>query len=261
MARFCSLFSSSSGNCAYIGSASGGILIDAGVSAKRMQQALWDIGVDAASIAAIFVTHEHSDHISGLRVFASRHHAPVYATAGTLAALEEKDILNGDFAARVIEPNGTEICGMLVKSFRTSHDCREGVGFAVTMPDQKSIAAVTDSGVVTDEMLDAVTGCDLVMLESNHDIHMLQNGNYPYQLKRRILSDRGHLSNDCCAQTAVRLIENGTTRLVLAHLSHENNFPQLAYETTKSTLAQAGAQVDSDYLLSVAGGESTVIGF
>ena len=261
MARFCPLFSSSSGNCTYIGSASGGILIDAGVSAKQMRQALWDIGVDAASIAAIFVTHEHSDHISGLRVFASCHHTQVYASAGTLAALEEKKILNGNFAAQVIEPGGTEICGMLVKSFRTSHDCREGLGFCVTMPDQKRIAAATDSGMVTPEMLEAAAGCELVMLESNHDVNMLQNGRYPYPLKRRILSDKGHLSNDSCAQTAIRLVESGTTRLVLAHLSHENNFPQLAYETTKSTLAGAGAQLDSDYLLSVAGGARTVIGF
>lgn len=260
MARFCPLFSSSSGNSVYIGTADGGILIDVGVSAKRTRQALWDIGVDESNIAAIFVTHEHSDHINGLRVFASRLHLPVYCTAGTLSALDEADILRDQFNVNVIPPEGINIRDMQVKAFRTSHDSRESAGFTVTTPDQKRIAVATDTGIVTQEMADALRGCDLVMLESNHDVRMLQNGEYPYFLKRRILSDYGHLSNESCAAFAVNLVESGTARLVLGHLSRENNMPQLAYETTKQTLEAAGAAINKDYLLSIAGADCKVIG-
>jgi len=261
MARFCPLFSSSSGNSVYIGSASGGILIDAGVSAKQCQQALWDIGVDASGIAAIFVTHEHSDHIRGLRVFASRHHTPVYGSAGTLRALEAENHLSTAYEAGLIPECGIEICEMLVKPFHTSHDSNESLGYTVTMPDNKCIAVATDLGVVTRETMDAIYGCDLVMLESNHDIRMLQNGAYPYFLKRRILSDRGHLSNDGCAGTAVELLRGRTSRIVLAHLSKENNHPQLAFESTKAALTGAGAKLGTDYLLSVAGTDCGVVGF
>ncbi len=233
-------------------------MIDIGVSAKRTREALWELGVDTDSIAAIFITHEHSDHISGLRVFASKHGTRVYSSAGTLQELERMDLLNGKFQTDIIPQAGIEACGMLVRSFRTSHDSRESVGYTITTADQKRIAVATDTGIVTAETRAAITGCDLVMLESNHDVRMLQNGAYPYPLKQRILSDRGHLSNEVCAEVAAELVENGTTRLVLAHLSKENNLPPLAFETTKAALTGAGAALGTDYLLSVAGQEREI---
>ena len=254
MARFCPLFSSSSGNSIYIGGASGGILIDVGVSARRTAEALKSIGVDINSIGAIFVTHEHSDHISGLRVFAGSHGIDVYTSQGTLDALETMNILNEKYTARVIPTGGVEACGMFVRAFATSHDSNESVGFVIMTPDGRRISVATDTGIINDETMEGLLTSDLVMIESNHDVRMLQNGPYPYYLKRRVLSSEGHLSNDDCAVTAKALLQNGTTRFVLGHLSKQNNFPQLAYQTTYAALCETGAQENIDYVLSVAGG-------
>ncbi len=254
MARFCSLFSSSSGNCSYVGQPDGGILIDVGVSAKRTAETLDCIGVDIGSVGAIFVTHEHTDHIQGIRVLASKHKIPVYASAGTLEALAENGTLNGKFPAEVIPAQGIEINGMFIRPFHTPHDSRESLGYTVETADGNRIAVATDIGKITDEVLSNITCCQLVMLESNHDVRMLQNNpSYPYMLKRRILSDVGHLSNDVCAATAADLIESGTTRLILGHLSKENNLPELAYQSTYSALASRGMEEGSDYILRVAG--------
>lgn len=261
MARFCSLFSSSSGNCTYIGTSSANILIDIGVSAKRAEEALRGIGVEPDSIDAIFITHEHSDHISGVRVFASKHNVKIYATPGTLAAMEKSGALSAKNVYDAVNPAGTEVGGFFVKPFATSHDAAQSCGYTVTTSDSKRLAVCTDLGIMTDSVMNAIYGSELVLLESNHDVNMLLNGSYPYQLKRRILSDVGHLSNDVCAQTAVRLIDGGTTRLVLGHLSHENNIPSLAQQTTKCALSQAGMNENSDYLLDVAGGDAHIIAF
>lgn len=261
MARFCPLFSSSSGNSIYIGAADGGILIDVGVSAKQTQLALQAINVDPGSIHAICITHEHSDHIRGLRVFAARHKIPVYTSAGTLQELTRMGVADGSFQTQVIAEEGICAGGMQIHAFRTSHDSAESVGYTIQTPDNKRICVATDLGEVTPQTKEALLCSDLVMLESNHDINMLQNGAYPYYLKRRILSKTGHLSNESCAETAVSLLESGTTRLVLGHLSRENNLPQLALETTRAALAQTGAAMGRDYLLQVAGQTCEVIGF
>lgn len=261
MARFCSLYSSSSGNCTYIGSSKGGILVDVGVSAKKTELALGEIGVDPSSIQAIFVTHEHTDHISGVRVFASRHGIKVYASRGTLEGMLAADALRVGMNYAIADPNGTEAAGMLIKPFRTPHDSRESTGYTILTHDSKRVAIATDMGKITPEVMNSVSGCDLVLLESNHDIGMLQNGPYPFILKRRILSDKGHLSNASCADTAVKLIESGTTRFVLGHLSKENNIPSLAYETTRSAMTLAGARENTDYLLTVAGDRNAMITF
>lgn len=254
MARFCSLFSSSSGNCTYIGSSGGGVLIDAGVSARQINLKLDCIGVSPADINAIFVTHEHTDHVSGLRVFASKNHIPVYATAGTVAALEKNNVANGSFEISVIPETGIECGGQFVLPFATSHDSAESCGYTVTTSDDRKIAVATDTGVITESIRTAVDGCDLILAESNHDIGMLRNGSYPYMLKRRILSDVGHLSNIACSEFVTELVKNGTTRLFLGHLSKENNLPDLAFQTTKSALDCAGAVHMRDYILKIAGG-------
>ena len=256
MARFCSLFSSSSGNCTYIGTSSANILVDVGVSAKRTEEALRGIGVDPADIDAVFITHEHSDHISGVRVFASRYNIKVYATPGTIAAMENSGALSEKNIYDAIDPSGLEVGGFFVRPFATPHDAAQSCGYTVTTSDSKRLAVCTDLGVMTESVMNAVYGSDLVLLESNHDVNMLLNGGYPYALKRRILSEVGHLSNEVCAQTAVKLIDGGTTRLVLGHLSKENNIPSLAEQTTKCALSQAGMSENSDYLLQVAGGET-----
>ncbi len=259
MAKFCSLYSSSSGNCTYIGTSQGGILVDVGVSAKRTAEALAEIGIDPSQIAAIFVTHEHSDHINGIRVFSERHGIKVYASAGTLTGMEEQGALTSKMQVEIMPQGGVEAGGIFVKSFRTPHDSRESTGYSIVTPDGKRIAVATDIGTVTDTVMNAIYGCDLVLLESNHDVRMLQNGPYPYFLKERILSNHGHLSNEKCAETAVKLVESGTTRFVLGHLSKENNMPSLAFETTHAAMTMAGAKENIDYLLSVAGDRNPVI--
>ncbi|MCR4926019.1 MAG: MBL fold metallo-hydrolase [Clostridiales bacterium] len=251
MARFCPLFSSSSGNSIYIGSAKSSVLIDVGVSAKQMTIALDNFGIDIETIKGIFVTHEHSDHIKGIKVFASKYNIPVYASKGTIEAMDKLGILNGKFEVNVIEDT-VELDSMKIKRFNTSHDCLESTGYTVELPDGNKAAVCTDLGIVTEEVKKAIGGCNLVLAESNHDIRMLQNGMYPYSLKRRILSDKGHLSNESCSEFLKELISKGTTRFFLGHLSKENNFPELAFQTSLSALEGLGAKLNRDFILSVA---------
>jgi phosphoribosyl 1,2-cyclic phosphodiesterase len=252
MARFCPLFSSSSGNCTYIGNSSGGILIDVGVSARRTKEALLNIDVDPCTIKAVFITHEHSDHINGLRVLTKNNNIDVFASAGTLRALSAKGIIS-NVSAFEMPSQGIEAAGMFVKPFPTSHDANESCGYTITTSDDRRISVATDTGILTDEIMNAIYGSDLIMIESNHDVAMLQNGPYQYWLKRRILSDLGHLSNDSCATAVRTLVNGGTTRVFLAHLSKENNYPPLAYQTTYAALCEIGAQEGKDYILKVAG--------
>jgi phosphoribosyl 1,2-cyclic phosphodiesterase len=190
--------------------------------------------------------------VRGLRVFAKKHHLPVLATSGTLAALEEAGIADGSFEYCAVGRGGIEVAGFLFEAFRTSHDVRESCGYRITLPDGRGAAIATDLGIVTPQVLEALTGCVLVMLESNHDVEMLRSGMYPYWLKQRILSEKGHLSNEACSQTAMQLVRRGVTHLILAHLSKENNHPDLAYEHTNAALRAIGARVGTDCLLSVA---------
>lgn len=252
MARFCSLFSSSSGNSTFLSTGRTNILIDAGVSAKRLKTALLNRDIDPSSIDAIFITHEHSDHISGVRVLAGGFNIPVFATEGTLGYMQENGTINGKFPYEVISYEGMEIGDMFIKPFHTPHDSMESCGYKIELPHSQKAAIATDIGKITDEVRENILGCDLVMLESNHDIGMLQNGPYPYILKRRILSDTGHLSNDACGEMASELIMKGTTRLYLGHLSDENNFPDLAYQTSLAAITQkTGAACGRDYILEV----------
>lgn len=257
MARFCPLFSGSSGNSYYIGSASSGILIDAGRTAKQLTNMLELCGIGTNAVKAIFVTHEHSDHVKGLRVFASRNHIQVYSSLGTLNALEKMGCLDGKFPIDVINEKGIECADMLIRPFHTSHDSVESVGYRIQTHDGRSIGFSTDLGFMSDIVRNELTGADLVVLESNHDIGMLKNGPYPYPLKQRILSATGHLSNLACADELCGLVDKGTTRFVLAHLSSENNTPELAHQTALCSLSLAGMNEGIDYQLSVAPKENT----
>ena len=252
MARFCPLFSSSSGNSMLFGGSQGNFLVDIGVSAKRTELALKEMGVDPASIETIFLTHEHIDHVRGLRVFGNRYRPKIRATQGTLAALAAQNLLPEQCDVDVIPADGTEVAGMLVLPFATSHDCQESCGYHINTYDGRRAAVATDLGYNSNEVRRNIADTDLLVIESNHDVRMLQNGSYPYLLKRRILSNVGHLSNESCAVELPELVKNGTARIFLAHLSQENNIPALALETSRAQLTLAGCRCNVDYELSVA---------
>lgn len=248
MSRFCPLFSSSSGNCTFVGTSQYGILVDAGCSCKSIVAALSEQDIDPQCVKAVAVTHEHGDHIKGLRVFLKKYSIPVIASKETLGALFEEQILLpqqpvieiSDFAA--VEDIG-------IKRIATSHDCDGSSGYVFSLPDERRAAVCTDLGYISDEIRDALIGCDLVMLESNHDINMLKKGPYPFPLKERILGDKGHLSNSACASLLPELVKSGTTRIILAHLSRQNNLPTLAVSAARAALIDAGLKEELDYIL------------
>lgn len=256
MSKCCQLFSGSKGNSIYIACGDAKFLVDAGVSAKRITQGLEQIGVDASELDAIFITHEHSDHINGIKVFAKKHKLPIYAHGDVIAKMIYNDCISDEISAIAIDSpitiNNTEII-----PFENSHDSIACYGYRFNMSDKRSISVCTDTGYVTDSAREALMGTDLIFLESNHEVSMLQNGPYNYILKQRILSPKGHLSNFAASEFAVELVKNGTTRIVLSHLSQENNLPDLARQTTLSALTQNGYNEGTDYRLYVSPQENT----
>ena len=252
MAKICPLFSSSKGNSIYVGDDKSGILVDAGKSAKQIELALSENNINVKNIKGIFITHEHSDHVQGVKIFASRYNIKVFSSKGTFKELKEKGILNGKFPVEIVSDEGTEISGMYVKPFKTPHDCVDSVGYIINTADDKKAVVATDIGHVSDNIKNAAASADAVVIESNHDIRMLQNGAYPYYLKKRILSDRGHLSNEACSEILPFLIKKGTKKFILAHLSQENNIPELAFETAICSLKSHNMKHNVDFQLHVA---------
>lgn len=254
MARMYSLFSSSRGNATFIGSPGGGVLIDAGVSYKRLVGAMHRCGLSMDAVQGVFITHDHSDHVRGLKTLTDHHRIPVYAQSQTLRHLIDTDSVAA--SAVLAEMNGTvNLADMALSAFDTPHDTVQSCGYRIAMPDGRICAVCTDLGYVTKTVDDALTGCDLVLLEANYDEKMLRSGPYPPYVKARILSESGHLSNEMCARQAKNLIDRGTTRLLLGHLSQENNRPELAEAAVVRALE--GYVRDQDYLLSVANVETT----
>lgn len=249
MAELCALYSGSTGNSYFIGSKTSGVLVDIGRSAKQTTNILKHCEIDPLAINGILITHEHTDHVNGLRVFASKYHIPVFASVGTLSALESIGILNGSFPAYSIE-GALQLGDMQISAFRTPHDCAESLGFRIRTADNKLVTLATDLGYITPEIEENLLGADLTILESNHDVGMLRTGPYPYSLKRRILSDHGHLSNTACAEMLPTLYENGTKHFILAHLSRENNTPDIARQTAICGMQMAG--IENGYILDVA---------
>ncbi len=250
MSKVCQLFSGSSGNSIFISCGKAKLLVDAGVTAKRLEEGLSAIGENAAELNAIFVTHEHSDHIAGLRVLASRYKIPVFSSEAVLKRMLKEDKINDKVTAYPISEN-MQINSVEIIPFSLSHDSVSCHGYRFNLPDGRSVCVCTDTGIVTQAARKVIPGSDLVFLESNHEIRMLENGPYPYILKQRILSKNGHLSNADCAEFAKELVSSGTTRLVLAHLSRENNFPEIARQTTLAALDQAGFRENYDFRLRV----------
>lgn len=255
MSKVCQLFSGSSGNAIYVQCKNAKFLIDAGVSAKKLDTALGNIDVDPNELDAIFITHEHIDHIKGVRVFASRHNIPVFADENVLEKMIESGHINEKITAEKTSEN-MNMCGTEIIPFKLSHDSIACFGYRFNMPDGRAISICTDTGYITDHAKQVIKGTDLIFLESNHEITMLQNGFYPYNLKQRIMSDRGHLSNNACAEYAGELVKTGTTRIILSHLSRENNHPDIARQTTLCTLNQNGFNENIDFRLNVSSPEN-----
>ena len=247
MARIYPLFSSSKGNAAFIGNSSGGILIDAGVTYKRLCEGLENCGLSIDAVKAIFITHEHSDHIKGLPVLTKRKNIPVFAQKGTLNYLFNCDYINSE-GFEISEK--VTVCDMEIACFDTPHDSLQSCGYKIAMGDGKICCTCTDLGYMPDEVFKMLSGSDLVLLESNYDDKMLLNGPYPYYLKSRIRSQSGHLSNKDCAENVRKLIELGTSRIILGHLSQENNTPKTAENAVLKMLD--GFERNRDYLLEVA---------
>ena len=259
MARLYSLFSSSKGNATYIGTPQGGVLIDAGVSYRRLAQAMERCGLAMSAIQGVFITHDHSDHVRGLKVLSEQLRVPIYGQGKTLRNLIDHDAVSA--SAILQEMNQTiTLADLALTAFVTPHDTVQSCGYRVQMSDGRICAVCTDLGHVTKTVEEALTGCDLVLLEANYDEQMLRTGRYPPYVKKRILSNVGHLSNTDCAQQVRKLIESGTTRLILGHLSQENNRPALAEAAVANALS--GLCRGRDYLLEVAkvetSGEMTV---
>ena len=250
--RFAPLFSGSSGNSVFVGSEAGQVLVDAGVSASRLINEMKRLGIDPGSLQALLITHEHIDHIRGAGVLSRKLDLPIYATAGTWAAMEGKLGAVAEKNIRVIErEQDFFIGGIDIQAFPTPHDAAESVGYAFAV-DGKRFAVATDLGCVRDSWLNYVRGADAVLLEANYDPDMLQAGPYPYELKKRIMSRKGHLSNDDAGKTAAELISHGAKQIVLGHLSKENNFPELAERSCTFVLETEGIIPGEDAFLCVA---------
>lgn len=256
MSRICPLFSSSKGNSTYLSGGGTSLLIDAGVSLRQLAKALGEHGLSPDQLSGILITHEHSDHIKGLSMLLKKFDIPVFASLGTLNYLCSGGYIPAH--AKAYELAGSACIGNIeVTPFDTPHDANHSLGFRFIMPDARTVAFATDLGHITDIVRQHITGCDLVMLESNYDKGMLDCSAYPYYLKRRIKGDYGHLSNEVCSSECERLIQTGTTRLILAHLSENNNMPGLAHQSAKNTLETARMKENLDYMLWVAPARGT----
>lgn len=251
MIKFCSLFSGSSGNSLLLMTEQTKILIDAGLSAKKIIEALCSIGEKPSELSAILVSHEHSDHVRGVGIMSRKFDIPIYANEGTWNAMEQYlgplDIKNKICFQTDKE---FEIGNVCVKPFSIPHDAAEPVGYNFFI-NNKKVTTATDIGHINKQLLKHLEMSDLLLLESNHDIEMLKVGPYPWNLKRRILGDNGHLSNEMAGKVIAYLAENGTKKFLLGHLSKENNFPELAYQTVKNALSEKQIDIDSDIILEV----------
>ena len=243
MLRAATLASGSSGNCTVVSDGRVHILIDAGISARRICCGLRELGIEPQELAAILVTHEHSDHISGLPVLCKQLNVELYATEPTARQICCRTAVPEE-RFRVFEPGDRFLLGGLtVGSFATSHDCACPVGYSVTDGERK-LTLCTDTGVVTRQVLEGVRGAHLLIGEFNYDPDMLRAGPYPPYLKERILSDRGHLPNETGAKLAAWAAGQGTEKVVLAHLSKENNLPGMALAAARRELEHAGVTAE-----------------
>ncbi len=233
--EFCSIASGSSGNCIYLGDGNTHIIVDAGISGKRIEAGLNRIGITGSELGGILVTHEHSDHVAGLGVMARKHSLPIYATAGTIAELKNMSGLGNIDPClfhEINEDREFSLGEMIIRPIKISHDAAQPVAYRVAS-GKKSAAVMTDLGYFDDYIVKNLEGLDMLLLEANHDIRMLEAGSYPYPLKQRILGRKGHLSNESAGRLLCRILNNNIRKVFLGHLSKENNYAELAYETVR----------------------------
>ena len=259
---FCSFSSGSSGNCYLVKTEKTAVLIDAGISASRIRNGLFRTDTSEESVKALFLTHEHHDHITGARVLLKKlAKTKVYASFGTMEGTIRHDRnqklsfekeINEDRRIGIDPDAPISIDDMKISAFGTMHDSKEPFGYLV-MSGKKSIAIITDTGYVTEEMIYNIADADVLVLEANHDMELLRSGSYPHYLKQRILSDHGHLSNNQTADVLLRVLEYRKKKRVvlLAHLSGENNTPAIAERTVLSALAREGHYTGSDLYMGV----------
>lgn len=241
--KFCSLSSGSSGNCQYIETEKSKILIDGGFSGKQIEKLLGDIDVSPRDIDGIFVSHEHSDHIKGVGVLSRRYDIPIFANGGTWKGMEDKIGKLSEDNIRLIDTGENfEFRDLDILPIKVFHDSLEPVGYVINSRNKK-ISVVTDTGYIGEEMIYNMKGSNLILLESNHDVELLKLGSYPYYLKERVLSMRGHLSNEDAGRALSKLLKGEDEIVLLGHLSLENNMPLLAYETVKEKLESSGLNV------------------
>ncbi len=235
MMRLCSIASGSSGNCIYVGDDTTHLLVDTGISKKRIEEGLHSLGVKGEELSGILITHEHIDHIQGLGVFSRKYEIPIYATAGTIEGIQgmkslgkmPEGLLHEVEIDQVFPLGDISIC-----PFSISHDARQPSGFRMEN-GQKAVAVATDLGKYDEYTVEHLQNLNAVVLEANHDIHMLEVGPYPYPLKRRVMGDKGHLSNELSGRLLSDILHDGLQQVILGHLSKENNYAELAYETVK----------------------------
>lgn len=247
MANYISLYSGSSGNCSVIEENGKFIIIDIGKSARLTTNALKDLGLDLKNLQGVLVSHEHSDHINGLKVFLKKLDVPVYSSAATLDYLADYDLVPGHIQLEDMTFAGHNIGDFYVKGFATPHDSVSCMGFDIHTQNGTRMTMATDLGFVTEDILSHFMGTDLAVLESNYDEVMLrENINYPYYLKTRIASNRGHLSNNQFSDSAVKIIESGVKKLHLCHLSNNNNTPSTALSQLALTTMEKGIDIGKE---------------
>lgn len=253
--QFVSIASGSSGNCIFVGSDTTSILVDAGISNKRIEQGLNEIGRKSSELDGIMITHEHSDHVKGLGVLARKQGVPIYGTKETLDEITKIKSL-GEFPRELlhpIQPDADFSVGDLeIRPFKIDHDAANPVAYRI-QNDHASVAVATDMGHYDQYIIDHLQGLDALLLEANHDVRMLETGPYPYYLKQRILSDHGHLSNDNAGRLLNHILHDRLKQVVLGHLSRENNYEELAYQTVRLEIDQGDHPYKaSDFRISVA---------
>lgn len=253
--RLCSIASGSSGNCIYVGSDNTHIIVDAGISGKRIEAGLTTLGIKADELDGILITHEHSDHIGALGVMARRFHIPMYATKGTIEGIKKVGSLGTIDESLFVQINAYErfmLRDLSVLPISVSHDANEPVAYRIEHED-KSVGVVTDLGKYDDSIVEGFAGVDALLLEANHDVNMLQVGRYPYSLKQRILSDKGHLSNENSGKLLCHLLHDNLKAVMLGHLSQENNLAELAYEAVRLEVLMGETEYNpSDFDIRVA---------
>lgn len=251
---FRTLFSGSDGNSTFVSDGHTHLLIDAGMGVRAMLQALQSCGIAPQQLSAILVTHEHSDHVRAVDALSSRYDIPVYASEGTLSAMEGKDLVRTLAKNRIafLRDSDFYIDAFNIQPFPVAHDTAQPCGFCIVNHGKKIVFA-TDMGHTKPDLIGRVCDADLLLLESNYDIEMLQNGPYPSYLKARISGNQGHLSNVQCAQVVQKVVQTGSVRRVLlGHLSSNNNTPELAWDTCAHALRQIGARPGREIALDIA---------